>query len=120
MPDNLIERAREFLAREGYLGGIPASAVAAFTRSVLNDWKVIEVDGLPEEDGFYLVSLQAFNKDGDLVGEFVEIRRYEKRSQEWLDMDGTEMTYDRVIAWQKLPAPYQPQGEGKDETARDR
>lgn len=58
----------------------------------------------PEEDGFYLATL-----DGEIVGEekpFSGLAEFE--NGKWID---DEEDYQCVLAWQPLPEPYQPKGE---------
>jgi len=63
---------------------------------------------LPEETECYFVTW----RDRATCKCYVEITEYDASSQEWLDCicQAGLLGYD-IIAWQPLPAPYQPKGE---------
>ncbi len=102
--DTLIEQAREILTERGYYDIVgddfPATEMANFARSVLPEWRVIEVDGLPEEGGYYLWQ---FRSNGE-----AKVQHF------YPSGNNTTWFAQTYIAWQELPAKYQPQGEGKD------
>lgn len=65
-----------------------------------NRWIPV-TDRLPEEDGFYIATL-----DGEICGEeepFVGLAEFE--NGKWVD---DEEDYRCIFAWQPLPAPYRP------------
>lgn len=64
----------------------------------MNDGWIPVERGLPEEDGFYIATM-----DGKIVGQeepFVGLAEFE---------DGNWVDGDDVIAWRPLPEPYRPE-----------
>lgn len=62
---------------------------------------------LPKNDGFYLATI-----DGEIAGEekpFTGLAEFE--NGQWID---DEEDYKCILAWQPLPEPYQPKGEGEE------
>lgn len=67
-------------------------------RKHMNDRWISVEDRLPEEDGFYIATM-----DGKIVGQeepFVGLAEFE---------DGNWVDGDDVIAWRPLPEPYRPE-----------
>ena len=67
-------------------------------RKHMNDGWIPVERGLPEEDGFYIATM-----DGKIVGQeepFVGLAEFE---------DGNWVDGDDVIAWRPLPEPYRPE-----------
>ena len=61
----------------------------------------------PKNDGFYLATI-----DGEIAGEekpFTGLAEFE--NGQWID---DEEDYKCILAWQPLPEPYQPKGEGEE------
>lgn len=61
---------------------------------------------LPEKDGYYLVTTKWKSRYlGDVYID-ATMARYREKSKEW--------TYNHVIAWMPLPAPYKEESEDKE------
>ena len=72
--------------------------VKEIIRKHMNDGWIPVERGLPEEDGFYIATM-----DGKIVGQeepFVGLAEFE---------DGNWVDGDDVIAWRPLPEPYRPE-----------
>ena len=71
-------------------------------RKHINDGWIPVEERLPEENGFYIATM-----DGEIVGQeepFVGLAEFE--DGKWID---DEDDYKCVIAWRPLPEPYQPE-----------
>lgn len=81
-----------------------------------NGWISVDVE-LPIENGKYLVYYHKWS-DGNYLPKFneTEIRILRYRNNNWIfpaygDTEAEKDSHREVIAWQPLPAPYQPKGE---------
>ena len=75
-----------------------AEKIEKIIRKHMNDGWIPVERGLPEEDGFYIATM-----DGEIVGQeepFVGLAEFE---------DGNWVDGDDVIAWRPLPEPYRPE-----------
>ena len=82
------------------------NAVVDIIRKYMNDGWIPVEERLPEEDGFYIATI-----DGEIAGQeesFVGLAEFE--DDFWVDDD---IDYKCIIAWRPLPEPYRP--EGRDE-----
>lgn len=73
-----------------------------FVRKHMNDGWISVEEEQPEEDGFYMATM-----DGEIVGQeepFVGLAEFE--NGKWID---DEEDYKCVIAWRPLPEPYRPE-----------
>ena len=71
-------------------------------RNHMNDGWIPVERGLPEEDGFYIATM-----DGEVAGQeepFTGLTEFE--NGKWID---DEDDYKYVIAWRPLPDPYRPE-----------
>lgn len=76
-------------------------------RKHLNDGWIPVEERLPEEDGFYLCTM-----DGEIVGQeepFTGLAEFENGL--WVDDD---IDYRCIIAWRPLPEPYRPEDDKND------
>ena len=79
---------------------VSTEAVEHIIRKHMNDGWIPVEERLPEEDGFYLCTM-----DGKIVGEeepFTGLSEFENGL--WIDDD---IDYRCIIAWRPLPEPYQ-------------
>ena len=75
-------------------------------RKHMNDGWIPVEERLPEEDGFYIATM-----DGKIVGQeepFVGLAEFE--NGKWID---DEEDYKCVIAWRPIPEPYCPERNGE-------
>ena len=83
------------------------NAVVDIIRKHMNDGWIPVEEPLPEEDGFYIATM-----DGEIVDQqepFTGLAEFE--NGKWID---DEDDYRCVIAWRPLPEPYRPErSEGK-------
>ena len=71
-------------------------------RNHMNDGWIPVEERLPEEDGFYIATI-----DGEIAGQeesFVGLAEFE--DDFWVDDD---IDYKCIIAWRPLPEPYRPE-----------
>lgn len=111
-----IEKLIERLEEESYEIELDGAVVAS-TKTVIELSKVKEISGkfaeeyngawipceneLPEENGYYLITIKYYHLHNNVtMGCFFD-------DGEWYKIDKD----DKVIAWQLLPAPYNPKGE---------
>ena len=83
------------------------NAVVDIIRKHMNDGWIPVEERLPEEDGFYIATI-----DGEIVGQeesFVGLAEFE--DDFWVDDD---IDYKCIIAWRPLPEPYRPEGSDCD------
>ena len=83
---------------------VPLEAVKQIIRKHMNDGWIPVEERLPEEDGFYLCTM-----DGKIVGEeepFTGLSEFENGL--WIDDD---IDYRCIIAWRPLPEPYRTEKE---------
>ena len=76
-------------------------------RKHMNDGWISVEKAQPEEDGFYIATM-----DGEIVGQeetFVGLAEFE--NGKWID---DEEDYKCVIAWRHLPEPYRPERREND------
>ena len=99
----IIEAARQWWANENMHTGRlnPMDEILADFHLAQNPWVPVE-DGLPEEDGPYLVTHQF--SDGTLYAGMAW--HGSNRDSMWVDNRNREMM--TVIAWKRLDEPYQP------------
>lgn len=82
------------------------NAVVDIIRKHMNDGWIPVEEALPEEDGFYIATM-----DGEIVDQqepFTGLAEFE--NGKWID---DEDDYRCVIAWRPLPEPYRPERSGK-------
>lgn len=114
--EKILEEIKEAAIQEDapiYLGDtevdryVQESVVKEIIRSHMDDakdtnddWIPVEEE-LPEEDGFYIATI-----DGEICGQekpFSGLAEFENRK--WID---DEEDYKCILAWQPLPEPYKP------------
>ena len=125
-----IEKTIEILDKLSFFGGQRAGRelwsdkprevqdedIAKFNRDIeylrgvirkhINDGWIPVEERLPEEDGFYIATM-----DGEIVGQeesFVGLAEFENGL--WVDDD---IDYRCIIAWRPLPEPYRPKKESE-------
>lgn len=107
--DMYLKGQGNFALLEGKMRGIEdANAIIVHLAKEHNGGWIPCSERLPEETECYLVTW----RDRVTCKNYVEIVEYDAGSQEWLDCicQAGLLGYD-IIAWQPLPAPYQPKGE---------
>lgn len=106
--DNAIEDYSGGSADNGFQGFVKGLKRAKkIIRKHMNDGWIPVEEALPEEDGFYIATM-----DGEIVDQqepFTGLAEFE--NGKWID---DEDDYRCVIAWRPLPEPYRPErSEGK-------